>query len=330
MQLIIKRSFGEKKDLENSLEEIASQLEDKQKLLTDKEKKEKQIYEEFQKIFKKKAALQDSSRQFEEKLVENKLNTRSSEDELNILKIAKAKTGAELETLDSEFEQYKSFDIESLRLRQSREEITERIRNNEIEIGKIGSVNLRAIEAYDKVKDEYDKIAEKVTQLETEKQEIFNIISEIDKKKKKSFMKMFDEINTKFSDYFLRLTTREASLVLENPEDPFAGGADIEVKISKGKYLDVSSLSGGERALVALSLVFAIQELKPYCFYIFDEIDAALDKRNSERLAGHLKSYMKNAQYIVVTHNDSLITEANSLYGVSMQEGVSKIISLKV
>jgi chromosome segregation protein len=330
MQLIIKRSFGEKKDLENNLAEITDQLESRQKGLNEKEKKEKQIYEDFQKIFRKKAVLQENSRNLEQKLVENKLNARSIEDESNILKIAKAKTGAELETLDSEFEQYKSFDIESLRLRQTREEIAERIKNNEIEIAKIGSVNLRALEVYDKVKEEYDKIAEKVQKLDEEKQEIFNVIAEIDKRKKKSFMKMFDEINAKFSDYFLKLTTREAYLVLENAEDPFAGGASIEVKIGKGKYLDVSSLSGGERALVALSLIFAIQELKPYCFYIFDEIDAALDKRNSERLAGLLKSYMKNAQYIVVTHNDSLITEANYLYGVSMQEGVSKVISLKV
>jgi len=77
-------------------------------------------------------------------------------------------------------------------------------------------------------------------------------------------------------------------------------------------------------------LIFAIQEYRPYSFYIFDEIDAALDKRNSERLSTIIKNYMKNAQYILITHNDSLITEATSIYGVSMQDGVSKVISLKV
>jgi chromosome segregation protein len=82
--------------------------------------------------------------------------------------------------------------------------------------------------------------------------------------------------------------------------------------------------------LVALSLIFAIQEYKPYCFYIFDEIDAALDKRNSERLAGLLNSYVKVAQCIIVTHNDAIISGAATLYGVSMQDGVSKIVSLKV
>jgi len=82
--------------------------------------------------------------------------------------------------------------------------------------------------------------------------------------------------------------------------------------------------------MVALSLIFAIQELKPYYFYILDEIDAALDKRNSERLATLLKKYMQKGQYIIVSHNDEIITNATNLYGVSMHSGVSKIISLRV
>jgi chromosome segregation protein len=330
MKDIIKKMALERKELEHSISGLKDQIDEKQDSLEEKEKKEKQIYEEFQKIFKKKGLLQENSRQFEQKLVETRINTRSVEDEYFIFRNAKAKIDAELESLNSSFEQYKSFDIESLRLRQTRQEIEERIKKNEAELLKIGSVNLRALEVYDKVKEEYDKIYEKVQRLESEKVEIMNVITEIDKKKKKSFMKMFDEINNKFADYFLKLGGREASLILENKEDPFAGGIDIEVRLVSGRYLDVSSLSGGERALVALSLIFSIQELRPYCFYIFDEIDASLDKRNSERLAGLLKAYMKNAQYIVVTHNDHLITEANSIYGVSMQDGVSKVISLKV
>ena len=82
--------------------------------------------------------------------------------------------------------------------------------------------------------------------------------------------------------------------------------------------------------MVALSLIFAIQELNPYCFYILDEIDAALDKRNSERLANLLKKYMQQGQYIIITHNDEVITRATNLYGLSMHEGVSKVVSLRV
>ncbi|GAI76584.1 unnamed protein product, partial [marine sediment metagenome] len=126
-----------------------------------------------------------------------------------------------------------------------------------------------------------------------------------------------------------QLGGRESFLELENKEDPFESGINIDVRLGKGKYLDVSSLSGGERTLVALSLLFAIQEYKPYYFYIFDEIDAALDKRNSERLSGLLKNNIRNAQYIVITHNDSLISDSPVLFGVTMQEGKSKVLSLK-
>jgi chromosome segregation protein len=82
--------------------------------------------------------------------------------------------------------------------------------------------------------------------------------------------------------------------------------------------------------LVAISLLFAIQEFKPYHFYIFDEIDAALDKRNSERLSSLLKKYIQSGQYIIVTHNDTVISDSNMLYGVSMHDGVSKVLSLKL
>jgi len=82
--------------------------------------------------------------------------------------------------------------------------------------------------------------------------------------------------------------------------------------------------------MVVLSLIFAIQEYKPYCFYVFDEIDAALDKRNSELLAALIKKYMTSGQYLVITHNDTLVSKASNLYGVSMQESISSILSLKI
>ena len=144
-------------------------------------------------------------------------------------------------------------------------------------------------------------------------------------------MKTFRAINQIFTDNFAKLYSKGiAYLEIENKADIFAGGVNIVVKLAKGKYFDVTSLSGGEQTLVALSLLFAIQEHKPYHFYIFDEIDAALDKRNSERLAALLKQYMQSGQYIVITHNDAIISDSNVLYGVSMHEGISKILSLRV
>ena len=144
-------------------------------------------------------------------------------------------------------------------------------------------------------------------------------------------MKTLNDLNELFSRNFAQLSTKGyVFLEVENQKEPFEAGVGIIVKVGQGKYFDVTSLSGGEQTIVALSLIFAIQEYRPYQFYVLDEVDAALDKRNSERLAGLLKKYMTRGQYIIVTHNDEVISSAANLYGVSMHDGVSKIVSLKV
>ena len=146
-------------------------------------------------------------------------------------------------------------------------------------------------------------------------------------------MTTFSEIAKNFERTFSKLTTKGATaqLVLENPETPLIEGIRILVKISQNKYLDIKSLSGGEKTLTALAFIFAIQEYDPASFYVFDEVDAALDKRNSEKLSDLLRDYSKNAQYIVITHNDAIIHSASRLYGVSMREnGISNVVSLKI
>jgi len=181
------------------------------------------------------------------------------------------------------------------------------------------------------LKKEYDAINERVETITKEKEGVLKIIHEIDVKKKKTFLKTLDELNEIFTRNFSQISTKgQVSLELQNKKDPFSDGVDIIVKTGHGKYFDIKSLSGGEQTMVALSLIFAIQELKPYAFYILDEIDAALDKRNSQRLANLLKKYMQKGQYIIITHNDEIITGATNLFGVSMHEGISKVISLKV
>ena len=216
-------------------------------------------------------------------------------------------------------------------IKANRDSLANRLNQAKEMLSKIGSVNLLSLDVYDNVKKEYDSVKEKAEVVEREKESIMKTINEIDGKKKKTFMKTLDELNGIFSRNFSDLSQKGfVSLELEDKKEPFNGGVDIIVKTGHGKYFDVGSLSGGEQTLVALSLIFAIQELKPYHFYILDEVDAALDKRNSERLSDLLKKHMKKGQYIIITHNDDVILNASNLYGVSMHEGISKIISMKV
>ena len=164
-----------------------------------------------------------------------------------------------------------------------------------------------------------------------EKTDVLTLMNEIESKKKEHFMKTFERANDNFQNIFGTLFTKgKAYLELENPGNPFEEGLSIKVKLAGNRFMDIKSLSGGEKTLTALSFIFAIQEYQPASFYILDEIDAALDKQNSDILSKLIRSYADRAQYVVISHNDAIISEADTLFGVSMKDGVSKITSLKI
>jgi len=175
-------------------------------------------------------------------------------------------------------------------------------------------------------------LMEKRVMLSKEKEEVLIMMNEIETRKKELFLKTFEILNENFQEMFLSLSTKgDAFLQIENPKDPLADGVSIKVRITGKKFLDIRSLSGGEKTMTALAFIFAIQEHEPASFYIFDEVDAALDKKNSSKLAELVAKYADRAQYIIISHNDGVITQADTLYGVSMtQNNMSKVISLKV
>ena len=324
---VIKRSKNDIEELKNTLMGLSEDLSRKIKVLSEKEEKEKKLNEKFKKMFEEREKVQSEIQSNSISLTEVQSEIRQIEEQIGYLRIGKAKLDAEEEALNFEISDFAGIEI----LQGSIQYLEERLRKAQESIQTIGSINMRALEVYQEIKKEYDLVYEKVQTIEKEKEDILRIIEEIDKKKKKEFMKTFNDMNELFTSNFSKLSSKgHAYLEIENKEDIFSGGVNIIVRLAKGKYFDVSSLSGGEQTLIALSLIFAIQEYKPYHFYVFDEIDAALDKRNSERLAGLINQYMKSGQYIVVTHNDALIMNSNILYGVSMHEGVSKILSLKI
>ena len=187
-------------------------------------------------------------------------------------------------------------------------------------------------EIYEDVEKQYNSLVEKKNVLDKEKGDVFEMMQEIEGKKKELFMKVFDVVNGTFKKFFSMLTTKgDANLVIEDMENPFEAGVRINVKITGSKFLDIRSLSGGEKTLTALAFIFAIQEHEPASFYILDEVDAALDKHNSEKFAKLIRKYSDNAQYLIMSHNDAVISEADSLYGISMNEhGISQVVSLKV
>jgi len=322
------------KQIQRDEEEFGEELLENKKIFNEKEtmlekkrKQEEELSKRFQIMISDRDSQQKKIREEETKLMERQNAIRNIEIQINNLNIGKARFSAEIENLEIDMLEFNNVEI----IKMNREALLERINQTRDSLSKIGSVNLLSLEVYDNIKKEYDLVKEKADIIGKEKESIMNTIKEIDNKKKKTFMKTLNELNDIFTRNFSELSTKGiVSLELEDKQEPFSAGVSILVKTGHGKYFDVTSLSGGEQTLVALSLIFAIQELKPYPFYILDEIDAALDKRNSERLADLLKKHMKEGQYIVISHNDEVILNSTNLYGVSMHEGVSKIVSLKV
>jgi len=317
----------EEQDFSDDVLSIKNIIKEKENLLEKRKKQDEELSKTFQKLILERDGFQVKIRESEQMLLIKRNAVHNVEQEMNNYKIERARYDAEVENFETEMLEFTDAEI----IKTNKDSLQERLAKTQEILSRIGSVNLRSLEMYDDIKKEYDAINEKVQIISKEKEGVMKIIHEIDVKKKKTFMNTFDNLNEIFSRNFAQISTKgQVSLELENKKEPFEAGVGILVKTGHGKYFDVTSLSGGEQTMVALSLIFAIQELSPYCFYILDEIDAALDKRNSARLASLLKKYMQKGQYIVITHNDEIITNATNLYGVSMHEGVSKIISLRV
>jgi len=199
------------------------------------------------------------------------------------------------------------------------------------QIEKFGPVNMRALDTYNQVKEEFDKLKNKIETLIRENERLLEAIQEIDKEKTSVFMKAFKAIDKNFQRVYNDLTEGVAKLVLEDVENLFENGMDVMVRPLGKKYVFLRSLSGGEKTIVALAFLFAIQEYQPAPFYILDEVEAALDKLNSRKLAELIKSYAKKSQFIMITHNDEVVVNAEYLYGVSINKnGVSNVVSIKI
>jgi chromosome segregation protein len=325
---ILKRNEKEFEHFSKELNTLKEDYASSKEVLKLKEKTQREFYAEYQGMFKERTKFEKDINKLDGLLARNIERVRGVEGRKNEVSIKKAVLSGEVEGLKVEQDQYK--DVQ-LRRGVALEVLNAEINNFEKMLRNMGNVNLRALEIYENVHEEYKKLLDKYEQLKLEKEDVLKLIYEIDSKKTETFMKTFNLLERNFKEIFAGLTkVGDAELVIENPDDVFSEGIDIRVKIAGSKYMDLKGLSGGERSLTALAFIFAIQEFEPSSFYLMDEVDAALDKRNSELLSKLIAKYAHGAQYFVISHNDSVISEADAIFGVSMQDGVSKVISLKV
>jgi len=199
-------------------------------------------------------------------------------------------------------------------------------------IKSLGHVNLAAIEEYKEVAERYEFLRSQVQDVENSKKELSRIIGDLTKDMCSIFREKFDRINEEFSKVFVELFGGgRGRLELADPENILESGIDIFVQPPGKLIKNLSSLSGGEQAFVAIAIYFAILKVSPAPFCLMDEIEAALDDVNVVRFASYLRNMTERTQFITITHRRGTMEEADVLYGVTMQEeGVSKILRLDV
>ena len=196
----------------------------------------------------------------------------------------------------------------------------------------LGVINIGAIEEYDRINTRYEFLIKQKNDLTGAIEILSKIISELDKVMEEEFLTTFKNIEVEFNNVFKALFGGgSASLKLTDKDNLLETGIDIVVAPPGKKISTITLLSGGEKTLTAISLLFAVLNVKKIPFCIFDEIEAALDEANVERIGNYFEKYVGKTQLIIITHKKKTMEYANTLYGITMQEsGVSKLVSVKL
>ncbi|UII26636.1 chromosome segregation protein SMC [Fulvivirga maritima] len=211
----------------------------------------------------------------------------------------------------------------------SEEELREKVNKIKDRLDRMGPINPMAMEAYQEIKERNDFITSQREDLFNAKESLLTTISEIDTVAKETFIDAYEKIKENFVKVFRSLFTEEddCDLKLSDPENPLESSIEIIAKPKGKRPLTINQLSGGEKTLTATSLLFSIYLLKPAPFCIFDEVDAPLDDANIDKFNNIIKTFSKESQFIIVTHNKRTMASTDVIYGITMiEQGVSRVI----
>jgi len=237
--------------------------------------------------------------------------------------IEKAKISTRLEDLRREYSKYEGVGF----MDKSVKDLEDMAVKLEQDLTAFGSVNLRSIETFEVIKKEFDEITAKLETLKKERQSIFDFMDKIESKKRDVFMEAFDKVKANFERIYAQLADGRGTLTLDNPMNISESGLIISASPGGKRVMSLDAMSGGEKVLTSSAFLLALQQYKPAYFYVVDELDAALDKRNSVRLAQLLAA--NTSQFLMVTHNNNMLQYMDSAIGVSMIKGASQIVGVR-
>ena len=247
--------------------------------------------------------------------------------QVNDIEVKLAGAQARLVDVKAEWEKHQGIPL----LDVDRNEAEQIVRQSEQALKDLGMVNLKAPETFEQRKKELDEVRSRVSTLESERAAILVLMDEIETKKRSIFLDTFKMVNAHFKKLFSMIYDGDGTLILDEPSNPLESGLSIRVRGAhdkKDKYLE--SMSGGEKSLLGLIFIFSLQMHKPSPFYILDEAEAALDKENAYKFADLVKQMSKSAQFLVVTHNDAVLSSADVVLGVTRTDDGSKIVGVQL
>ena len=317
------------------IEEKEQQIREIQATISNSKELFEEIELKIQKLNSEKEVLTQQNKDFLTKREE--LSKHMADLDKESFRLTSKKEGCE-ETLEKQINyMWEEYEITYSKARELRNEsftdlseIKRQIQLLKSDIRSLGSVNVNAIEDYKTVSERYEFLKNQYDDLVEAKETLIQIIEELDTAMRKQFAERFKEIASEFDKVFKQLFGGgKGTLELMEEEDILEAGIRIIAQPPGKKLQNMMQLSGGEKALTAISLLFAIQNLKPSPFCLLDEIEAALDDSNVTRFAQYLHKLTKNTQFIVITHRRGTMTAADRLYGITMQEkGVSTLVSV--
>ncbi|WIM37740.1 chromosome segregation protein SMC [Paenibacillus sp. PK4536] len=320
------------KDLEKNEREQTKQRTDLERL----RRKRTETSEQLELKRAERIRLQQKLELEENETREQRNELKTVEDELRKIEIQVNRLDVELENILAKLREDYELTYEMAKrdyeLPEDIEVAEKEVRHLKSKIMDLGEVNLGAIEEYQRVNERYEFLTLQQNDLVEAKTTLYQVIREMDEEMSKRFKVTFDAIRGQFGTVFSKLFGGgRADLVLIDPERMLETGIDIVAQPPGKKLQNLQLLSGGERALTAMALLFAILQVKPVPFCVLDEVEAALDEANVVRFAQYLREFSGLTQFIVVTHRKGTMEEADVLYGVTMEEGgVSKLVSVKL
>lgn len=267
---------------------------------------------------------------------EQRVQLKKVEEQLHQLDVKTNRLDVELDNLLRTLSEDYELSFELAKERFSKPEnvdlAKQQVKELKRQIAALGEVNLGAIEEYERVHERFKFLSAQKDDLVEAKQTLYRVIGEMEAEMSQRFQLTFDEIRGQFVVAFSKLFGGgRADLVLTDPDHLLDTGVDIVAQPPGKKLQNLQLLSGGERALTAIALLFAILHIKPVPFCVLDEVEAALDEANVSRFAEYLREFSEQTQFIVVSHRKGTMEEADVLYGVAMEEdGVSKLVSVRL